>query len=316
MSLGYSDLLVIPRLKVHNANAFSSPYTIGFPAMTAWLGFVHALQRHINQFSEHSVNFSGVGIVSHEFNLQTFQGENDFVASVIGTANPLDSSGKRSPFIEEPRCHLNASIVIECNTPPHETDLFLECIQSILNTKMKLAGGDILEFEHPYLMNIDNNSLAENKKFLAKLMPGYAILERRELMVQAMNEGQDAIDALIDHLALHYKCEVTEGDENNKEVNWTRFKKTLGGNSGGWLVPLATGFQGISELGEAKNQRDSNTPHRFAESAVSIGEFKMPYRLDNVQNLFWRYKYQPEQNLYLCTQQDSYASEESSFEEF
>ncbi|MCB1977589.1 MAG: hypothetical protein KDE66_11370 [Nitrosomonas sp.] len=30
--------LLIPHLKIHNANAMSSPYTIGFPAMTAWLG--------------------------------------------------------------------------------------------------------------------------------------------------------------------------------------------------------------------------------------------------------------------------------------
>ncbi|PUZ78445.1 type I-F CRISPR-associated protein Csy2, partial [Acinetobacter baumannii] len=39
--------LLIPHLKLHNANAMSSPYTIGFPAMTAWLGAVHALQRKL-----------------------------------------------------------------------------------------------------------------------------------------------------------------------------------------------------------------------------------------------------------------------------
>ncbi|PIU55383.1 MAG: type I-F CRISPR-associated protein Csy2, partial [Deltaproteobacteria bacterium CG07_land_8_20_14_0_80_38_7] len=29
-------LLLLPHIKVHNANALSSPFTIGFPAMTAW----------------------------------------------------------------------------------------------------------------------------------------------------------------------------------------------------------------------------------------------------------------------------------------
>jgi len=38
------DILLIPNLKIHKANALSSPYTIGFPAMTAWLGFMHALE--------------------------------------------------------------------------------------------------------------------------------------------------------------------------------------------------------------------------------------------------------------------------------
>ena len=31
-------VLLIPHVKILNANALSSPYTIGFPAMTAWLG--------------------------------------------------------------------------------------------------------------------------------------------------------------------------------------------------------------------------------------------------------------------------------------
>ena len=41
--------LLIPRIRIQNANAMSSPYTIGFPAMTAWLGAVHALQRSVQQ---------------------------------------------------------------------------------------------------------------------------------------------------------------------------------------------------------------------------------------------------------------------------
>ena len=36
-------ILYIPKIKIHNANALSSPYTIGFPAMTAWGGGVHAI---------------------------------------------------------------------------------------------------------------------------------------------------------------------------------------------------------------------------------------------------------------------------------
>lgn len=35
--------ILISHLKIHNANAMSSPFTIGFPAMTAWLGVIHAL---------------------------------------------------------------------------------------------------------------------------------------------------------------------------------------------------------------------------------------------------------------------------------
>ncbi|WP_415735253.1 type I-F CRISPR-associated protein Csy2, partial [Legionella pneumophila] len=43
-----SNLILLPSIRVQNANALSSPFTIGFPAMTGWLGGVHALQRKLN----------------------------------------------------------------------------------------------------------------------------------------------------------------------------------------------------------------------------------------------------------------------------
>ena len=63
--------LLIPHLKVHNANAMSSPYTIGFPAMTAWLGAVHALQRHLRLQGLNAVELIGAAVSCHRFNLQT-----------------------------------------------------------------------------------------------------------------------------------------------------------------------------------------------------------------------------------------------------
>ena len=40
--------LLLSNLHIHNANAMSSSYTIGFPAITGWLGAVHALERNLN----------------------------------------------------------------------------------------------------------------------------------------------------------------------------------------------------------------------------------------------------------------------------
>ncbi len=68
----------------------------------------------------------------------------------------------------------------------------------------------------------------------------------------------------------------------------------------GWIVPIATGFHGISELGSAQNQRDPETPHRFAEAVVTLGEFTMPYHLESIEDLLWHYHYDAENNLYLC----------------
>jgi CRISPR-associated protein Csy2 len=67
-------------------------------------------------------------------------------------------------------------------------------------------------------------------------------------------------------------------------------------------VPIATGFHGITELAQAENQRDPDTPHRFAESIVTLGEFIMPYRINDLDNMLWHYHTDLANNLYLCRQ--------------
>ncbi|MBE0515513.1 type I-F CRISPR-associated protein Csy2, partial [Sulfurimonas sp.] len=95
------QLLLLPHLEVHNANALSSPFTIGFPAMTAWLGATHALQRKLNSDGFEALRFKATGVVSHNAKLETLRGA--YVHSIIGTGNPLDKDGNRPSFIEEAR---------------------------------------------------------------------------------------------------------------------------------------------------------------------------------------------------------------------
>lgn len=294
-------LLIIPHIKIHNANALSSPFTIGFPAMTAWLGATHALQRMLNK-QNIPVVFTAMGIVSHDLDLQTYKGRNDFVHSIVGTGNPLDKTGNRSAFIEEARCHLDVSLVIQFdNISIDERDGLLSAIRHLLHAKMKLAGGDIKDFHAPFCINSTEGEDKDLRKVQRALMPGYVLIERRELMVEAMKEGADALDSLIDFLAIHHKSEVdAEGN-----VSWSSYRKASNNKPVGWLVPIATGFHGISQLGEAKNQRDPDTPHRFAESVVTLGEFKMPHRIKYIEDMLWRYH--TEGDLYLCQQRSQAA---------
>jgi CRISPR-associated protein Csy2 len=284
--------LLIPHIKIHNANAMSSPYTIGFPAMTAWLGAVHALQRHIQQQGLVDVTLTSVAISCHQFDLQTYKGRGDFVNSIIGTANPLDKDGSRPAFIEEARCHLEVSLLIEYRGLDSDD---LEQFKTLVNNQllcMKLAGGDVLSVQAVEAIPVDEEDEQAVKKVLGKLMLGYVLIERRDLMVKAMQkENKDALEGLLDHLKVMHRS--TQDDEGN--VTWTSSRLTPG-----WLVPIATGFQGISELGTAKHQRDNSTPHRFAESVVTLGEFVMPYRIKDLDNMLWQYRVEPEQNLYLC----------------
>lgn len=292
MSKKSKHLLLVPHLKVQNANALSSPFTIGFPAMSAWLGAVHALQRKLNNDGFSALEFLSISVVSHKADLQTYKGVGDYVHSIVGTSNPVDKDGKRPAFIEEARIHLDVSLIIEFNNVDRdERERLIQRVSHHLNSRMKMAGGDILSFETPMLENVKTQE--ELAKIRRKLMPGYAIVERRDLMQEAMDRGLDAMDALLEYVTINHSCEK---DDEGK-VLWTSKRKTVG-----WIVPIATGFQGISELGKAKNQRDADKPHRFAESVVTLGEFKMVYKIQSLDEILWNYSFDKENALYLCEQ--------------
>ena len=290
--------LLIPHLKIHNANAMSSPYTIGFPAMTAWLGAVHALQRKLKQ-QGCDLNLNKVAVSCHDFNLQTYKGRGDFVHSIVGTANPLDKDGNRPAFIEEARCHLEVSLLIEIeSSSKRQRDQLLELVNGIV-ASMKFTSGDVLSAKPCTILNFDDDEdqSQQLRPILNKLMLGHVLIERRDLVIQSMQDGKDALDSVLDYLKVTHS---SIQDEDGK-VTWTSKRKAQG-----WLVPIAVGFQGISELGHAKNQRDVNTLHRFAESVLTLGEFVMPYRIESIDQLLWQYHVDLEYNLYLCQNQNTH----------
>lgn len=298
--------ILVPHLKIHNANAMSSPYSIGFPAMTAWLGAVHALQRKLQQQGFSDLFLNKVAISSHAFNLQTYKGKGDYVHSIVGTANPLDKNGDRPAFIEEARCHLEVSLLIEYSGEYSEQ--VAQAITTQLHS-MKVASGDVLGFKALQHLTLEDGNEQDLKMILGRLMLGHVLIERRDLIQQAMQQrqngqegqgdqqqaGQDALDALLGYLTVNHTATEQDG-----KVSWSSNRKTKG-----WLVPVAVGFQGIFELGIAQNQRDNTTPHRFAESVLTLGEFVMPYRIKDIDSMLWHYHI-PEAHgdapasLYLC----------------
>lgn len=309
--------LLIPHLKLHNANAMSSPYTIGFPAMTAWLGALHALQRKLKQ-QGCDLNLNKVAVSCHDFDLQTYKGERDFEHSIIINKTPLIFDKKyntRYPkgtyssqfdapligdgFIEEARCHLEVSLLVEIeSSSKRQRDQLLEIVPSIV-ASMKFASGDVLSVKNCSILdfNDEEDQDKELRPILNKLMLGHVLIERRDLVIQSMKEGKDALDSILDYLKVTHS---STQDEDGK-VTWTSKRKAQG-----WLVPIAVGFQGISELRHAKNQRDVNTPHRFAESVLTLGEFVMPYRIESIDQLLWQYHVDLENNLYLCQNQNTH----------
>lgn len=309
--------LLLRQVKIHNANAFSSPLTIGFPAMTAWLGAMHALERKLRQYEALSgIRLKKLAVSCHDFDLQTYKGPGDYVNSVIITANPLRKKGasfERPPFIEEARVHLNVSLLIEIDgLMPGDFPIFEEKVTEALE-RMKIAGGDILNFSpiqdaihltstrHSRILLVDEKNEEDKRRAIRSLMPGYVLIERRQLLQQRQEElnHQDTLQAMLDLLALHYEYD----DEHDTWNVQSRKEK-------GWLVPIVTGFKGLTPLGHVANQRDASTLHRFAEPVLTLGEFKMAHRFDCVDDMMWQYHYDENKGLYVCVNEQMESDEE------
>lgn len=308
--------LLLRQVKIHNANAFSSPLTIGFPAMTAWLGAMHALERKLRRNEVLSgIRLKKLAVSCHDFDLQTYKGPGDYVNSVIITSNPLRKKGasfERPPFIEEARVHLTVSLLIEVDgLSSSNYSIFNEKTTKALNG-MKIAGGDILAFspiDNPIkpisthgsrILLVDEDSEKDVRRAIRSLMPGYVLIERRQLLKQRQEklEAQDTLQALLDLLALHYEHD----DEHDTWHLQPRQEQ-------GWLVPIVTGFKGLTPLGHVANQRDASTLHRFAEPVLTLGEFKMPHHFQDIDQMMWQYQYDEDKDLYVCVNEQIESNE-------
>lgn len=131
-------LLVLPHLRIQNANAISSPMTWGFPSMSAFVGFMHALERRLPESLE--LEFSGIGVICHDYEVQTHQG---YVNTFNLTRNPVGKDGKTAAIVEEGRMHLEVTLVLGVSGKSiHNADT-AQAVMDIV-ASMRIAGGSVM----------------------------------------------------------------------------------------------------------------------------------------------------------------------------
>jgi CRISPR-associated protein Csy2 len=294
-------LLVLPRLYVQNANAISSPLTWGFPAPSAFTGFVHALG--LRAASEFDLSLEGVGIVCHRFEPQVYQpaGRRTRVFSL--TRNPLDKDGKTAAIVEEGRAHFEVSLLIGVSGAElfEGAEVRSEIAARLLSlaSGLRLAGGSILPNPNgrhypPRLQMWPEDAAearAESRKLRRQLLPGFALVERAQLLAE---HGPNVLEALLDMSSLNFEPEAPAP----QSAEWNLRRKS------GWLVPLPLGYAAVSPLysaGEVANARDDQTPFRFVESLLGLGEWLSPHRIDNLLDLLWYHRADSAAGLYRCS---------------
>lgn len=312
----FDAVLILPRLRIQNANAVSSPLTWGFPAPSAFTGFVHALQLRLNA-NGYDLRLGGVGIVCHGFEPQVFAPSGRRTQVFCLSRNPVDKEGAASAIVEEGRVHLEVSLAITLagnDCPLNEakcTSLAAEILT--IAQGMRIAGGSIIP--HPERSRYPSKwfswdhedhdkCLANFRTMRRRLLPGFALVSREQLLAQHLNTLQqtapltNALDALLDLCRLNIEPELSdkpEGDSDGK-VKWSVRRPYRG-----WLVPLPVGYAAISPLyapGDVKNARDDSAPFRFVESVLSLGEWVSPHRIPQLKQLLWHHDAQPDAGLY------------------
>jgi CRISPR-associated protein Csy2 len=301
-------LLILSHMKVENANAIAG-LTWGFPAITNFLGFVHALSRKLPR--EMELTLTGCGVICHSHQVQAHQpkGWGDHLFGL--TRNPLTSKGTPPSFAEEGRMHMEVSLLIPVEGDLDDIDDLEEVRQRIkqLVFSQRMAGGSIISIGSVHLEEPPEDEeglVIYSRRWFRKLLPGFTLVQRSDLMsehlrkYQEQNPDAEALDAWMDFSALKYKAELPD-DRNNSEddIKWHYLPKP----AKGWLVPIPIGYRGISDLykpDEVANTRDNVTPFRFVESVYSIGEWLSPHRLEDMKQIFWRYSTEPDSGWYLC----------------
>ena len=326
MSDVLDGVILLPWLRVQNANTISGPLTWGFPAITAFAGFAHALHRKLGS---PEVTLGGVGVVCHSFQPQTYQPGGRYHRRFNLPRHPMGKDGQPVGTVEEGRAHMTVSLLLGVRGDVESEEEGHDLARQIMDNAMgmRLAGGSLMP--GPSLRKLKPQYIALPafldeqsevfKKLRRKLLPGFALVDRSDLLaahLEEMNQARGnggeaalpctALDALLDLCQLKVEPEAPqEGPDGalSEKVKWKVKVRP------GWLAPIPVGYGAISPLyepGQVRNTRDRETPFRFVEALYSLGQWVSPHRLDNLQTMMWRHAARPEQGLYLCQTMQAY----------
>ena len=321
-------VLVLPHLRVQNANAISSPLTHGFPSITAFTGLMWALERKLAQanISLHPLHLLKVGVICHAHEEQVVDG---YVKTFSLARNPVGKDGKTAAIVEEGRIHLDITLVFAVATsgnplmleqaaqdPEHE---LARGIAEVLAT-MRIAGGTLLPSRkgagrrtRPWLALLPEDAQAracEFRQWRRQWLPGYALVGRDDLLAKRLAHLQQTqsdatlLDAWLHAARFNHAPVPQAAGEAPLPDGKVRWADPWRGKGTGWTVPIPVGYVSLTGQphapGEVANARDAHTPLAFVESVYSLGEWISPHRLQSLEGLLWHAETDAAKGLYRC----------------
>lgn len=323
-------LLVLPHLRVQNANAISSPLTHGFPSMTALTGLMWALQRQLAAAGI-PLKLQQVGVICHQHEEQVADG---YVKTFQLTRNPVDKDGGTAAIVEEGRIHLDVTVVFQVThaagqdagsalTLGHDAQLdeWAAQIGEIVG-RMRFAGGTLLpgpprpgRRTRPWMAVLPEDHEEQARVFARwrrQWLPGYVLVGRDDLLkerhrtLRAEHPGATLLDGWLHAARFNHQPvgdEMSEDGAQPASAKRQRWADPARQKGAGWTVPIPVGYAALTKplpAGTVANTRDASTPCVFVESVYSFGQWISPHRLNDVHALLWRPEFDTATGLYRC----------------
>ncbi len=313
----HAALLVLPRVRVQNANAISSPMTWGFPAMSAFTGLMAALERRLG--ADAGIAFFGVGVVCNDFEAQVTS--NGYTRAFHLTRNPVMADGGTAAIVEEGRVHMEVTLVFDvllsdAHRSKDELLALAERISDLL-AGMRIAGGSVMPslpgMRRPapgpaleLVPELEDEKRKQFRRLARQWLPGFALVSRDDLLQARLAELRNTepettlLGAWLDLSRWNRRAVQRPARPNEDGETVTEW---ITDTRQGWTVPIPVGFAAISDLYEAGSvagARDTTTAFRFVESVWSMGQWISPHRLNKLTELVWFSHYDRGTSLYSC----------------
>ncbi|UGQ25494.1 type I-F CRISPR-associated protein Csy2 [Acinetobacter calcoaceticus] len=288
-----SRYVVIPRIRVQNANMQTNGFLLGGVPLFAANMFAHHLARQLGTQEE------GIIYIHHDQQRLGGQAYGRFTpaqrrgAVFIGKKDYSSKNKYALSLQPTASCHLEFSLVIKFTS----SRISPEKLTNILK-RSRFAGGQIIEF-----LEITTHAENELETALKKIKTGFAILDRQDLLIEYQQRKQiNRVQAFTQLLAL--KADALRAFFNDQNLSWisaTNLGYAL-------LEPLTDQRAGIRQA-----QDQETTAHAYAEPLTgivqyfSLGEIlrKNTEAEDdtwhNLQKLLWTYHW-PQDDIFLLKQ--------------
>lgn len=282
----FTRYIVVGPVAVHDLAANHPDIIAGYPMPTAVAGFGYKLGIDIAREVGDLFKVAGTAVVVHNH------------SELMGhSKNPVEDKekakeGAGAPIIDEFRARAEMSFVVGFDDKGDSDDLidFSELVSAAEFLERKIpewlfGGGKVFPvIGASKVTAATRDTLAST---LRSLPAGYVLVDRHDLMENGVAKGRDSLDVLLDIIEFR---DANAGMEK-AEKNWERRQP-------GWIVPLCVGYQAIETPRVRAKSRinDGVTPHVYAESLYSTGEYKSLRTLlslngeNALDGAFWRHR--------------------------